>query len=289
MSGAPRDAAVIQQIRNIVPELTPAMARVARVIIADPKQAASSSITALATRAETSATAVTRFATRLGYTGFPALRSAIAVDTGRGVQSGWERDIGLAISPTDLPAEVLDILAGTQARALRDAVRLIDVPAVEAAATAIAQARRVHVHADWADAIPANELYLRLLRIGVPAWSLGSDLASLTAMTPLLGPGDAVIALNRSGSSQTLLEAVVRAGEQGATTIAIHGAPRSPLAKASMLPLFTGIQDGTVWTQYYSGRASDSLLGSLLWVLVAQQTTSHHDPIDALRGKDADS
>lgn len=286
MSGAPRDAAVLQQIRNTVPELNPAMARVARVILADPQQAASATITALATAAETSATAVTRFAARLGYAGYPALRSAIAMDTGRGVQSGWERDIGLAISPTDPAAEVLDILAGTQARALRDAVRLIDVSAVQSAASAIAGAQRVHIHADWADAVPAEEMYLRLLRIGIPIWSLGSDLASLSAMTPLLSPGDVAIALNRSGSSQALLDAVSRAGEQGATTIAIHGDPRSPLAEASTIPLFTGIQDGTVWTQYYAGRASDSLLGSLLWVLVAQQTPSRNDPIDVLRGEE---
>ena len=34
--------------------------------------------------------------------------------------------------------------------------------------------------------------------------------------------------------------------------------------------MFTGIRNGEVWTHYYSGRASDTLVTSLLWVLVAQ-------------------
>ena len=39
------------------------------------------------------------------------------------------------------------------------------------------------------------------------------------------------------------------------------------------IPLFTGIRNGSVWTQYFAGRASDTLVSSLLWVLVAQRRT----------------
>ena len=81
----------------------------------------------MAARSGAAAATVSRLGTRLGYSGFPAFRSAIALDNGRTTQSGWERDIGSAISPADSPDDVLDILAGTAARSLRDAADAIDV------------------------------------------------------------------------------------------------------------------------------------------------------------------
>ena len=40
--------------------------------------------------------------------------------------------------------------------------------------------------------------------------------------------------------------------------------------RGAEISVFTGIRNGEVWTHYYSGRASDTLVTSLLWVLVAQ-------------------
>ena len=94
-------------------------------------------------------TTVTRFAVMMGYSGYPALRGAIALDNGRSVQSGWEHDIGTEIRPDHAPDEVLGILAGTQARALRDSASVLDVDAIERAAAAVAEAGRVHLFAEW--------------------------------------------------------------------------------------------------------------------------------------------
>lgn len=96
---SPRPA--LQELREILPDLNRTMRRVAEEILADPVGAGSTSITALATRAEAAPATVSRLASRLGYTGFPALRSAIAVENGRNAQSGWERDIGTSIAPED--------------------------------------------------------------------------------------------------------------------------------------------------------------------------------------------
>ena len=65
--------------------------------------------------ATTSAATVTRLSTHLGFEGYPALRAALAMEVGRGLEAGWASDIGLAIGPADPPEQVLNVLASTQA------------------------------------------------------------------------------------------------------------------------------------------------------------------------------
>jgi len=264
----------LQTLRDAAPTLNPTMQRVAEVILTDPLAAGSSSITALARRAEAAPASVSRLAARLGYAGFPALRSAIALENGRNAQSGWERDIGSAITPSDSPSDVLDILAGTAARALRDAVAGIDVGAVERAGAVIARAQRVHLYGEWGDSVALRELHMRLQRIGVAAWFLDGGPTTLHAISNTMSDRDAVVVLNRSGTDDVTTRLLHDAHARGAATVAVHGAPGSPVSRAADISIFTGIRNGEVWTHYYSGRASDTLVTSLLWVLVAQQRSA---------------
>lgn len=270
----PSPGPALRALRDAVPELNPTMRRVAEVILADPLAAGSSSITALAAQAGAAPASVSRLATRLGYTGFPALRSAIALENGRNAQSGWERDIGGAITPHDSPADVLDILAGTAARALRDAVAGIDIDAVDQAASVIARAERVHLYGEWGDSVALRELQMRLQRIGVAAWFLDGGPVTVRSVCNTLTSKDVVVVLNRSGTGGVSAGLLGDAHARGASTVSIHGAPGSPVDDGADVSIFTGIRNGEVWTHYYSGRASDTLVTSLLWVLVAQRRSA---------------
>ena len=269
--GAPQSP--LRRIADVLPSLNPTMSRVAEAVLEDPAVSGMESITALAERAGASATTVTRFAVMMGYSGYPALRGAIALDNGRSVQSGWEHDIGTEIRPDHAPDDVLGILAGTQARALRDSASVLDVDAIERAAAAVAEAGRVHLFAEWGDIPAMRELHMRLLRIGVPAWFHESPQEAGLAVSTLLREGDVLLLGNRSGESDAAVTLAKTMRETAGTTIALHGDPGSRLARTVHIPLFTGIRNGSVWTQYFAGRASDTLVSSLLWVLVAQRRT----------------
>jgi DNA-binding MurR/RpiR family transcriptional regulator len=173
-------------------------------------------------------------------------------------------------APEDSPRAVLDVLAGTAASALRTSSAELDLDQVARAAEAIARADHVHLHGEWGDGIPARELYLRLLRIGVPAWIHDGGSTTLAAVRNTLGARDVVLVLNRSGDAPDDLAFVERSREQGATTIAVHGAPDSPLAATVEISVFTGVRNGGQWTQNFAGRTSDMLATSLIWLLVAQ-------------------
>lgn len=263
--------APLKSIKDLLPELAGASRRVAELILEQPDLAGRSSITSLAAAAETSPATLTRLAAALGYEGFPALRAAIATDHGRDLQAGWEADIGTTITPTDPPGRVLDVLAGTHAQALRAAVAAIDLDVAGRLADLIVDAGRIAIFGEWGDAIPAEELQIRLLRIGRPAWFHSGYQEALVAAR-LLGPGDVALAISRSGEHRDGVRFLSRAAEAGATAAVITGATSSTMARRAELVIDTGIRDGPDWTGYFAGRATDTLAAGLIFVLVAQRT-----------------
>jgi len=74
--GAPVDLVV--RIRALLPSLTPAEQRVARLAVSDPGRAARWTISEYAERAQTSGTAIIGFCRVIGLDGYPALRIALA-------------------------------------------------------------------------------------------------------------------------------------------------------------------------------------------------------------------
>lgn len=281
MTPPPPDVSALQLLRESLPELNPTMRAVAEELLADPLRAGGTSITRIATSAGASPAAVSRLAKRLGFSGFPALRSAIALDNGRTRQSGWEQDIGTAISPEDPSRRVLDTLAGTAARSLREAVDVLDVDRFEQAAARIAAADKVHLYGDWGDSIALRELQMRLLRIGVSAWFHEAGHTTLRLVATTLTARDAVVVLGRSGRDEQAAGFLRDAAAAGAATIALHGDAASPIASQAELALYTGVRNGSVWTQYYAGRVSDVLATSFLWLLVAQRRSADPATHDA--------
>ena len=263
-----------QLVRRALPELNGAMQRVAEQILANPDEVARGSITKLAEAAQTSAATVTRLSTHLGFAGYPALRAALAMEIGRGLEAGWASDIGLAIGPADPPEQVLNVLASTQANALRNALATIDLAAATRVADSIAGSRRTHIYGEWGDAIPARELYIRLLRIGIPVWFFDGPQSAQIA-GGLLGPGDVALVVTRSGIDPTTLEFIKRSQSEGALTVAITGVVDSPIGRLADIVFDTGTPVGGTWTEFFAGRASDTLTAGLLFVLVAQRVPDH--------------
>ncbi|MEV8434696.1 MurR/RpiR family transcriptional regulator (plasmid) [Streptomyces sp. HUAS 31] len=264
------EASPLELLRTSLPHLTGAKLRVAEVILRDPAVVGRSSITWLAGEAHTSAATITRLSTALGFDGFPELRAALAREHGRGVQAGWEKDIGSAITPDDPADKVLSTLAANQFSAARNAMAAVDLDAMARVADRIVSAQRVQLFGEWGDAPPAQELYLRLFRIGIPVWyDEGAYFAQVGAS--LLAPGDVALVISRSGESPIAMKFVEVAREHGALTALVTGDPHSSLAAEVDEALHTGTGVGGSWTDYFAGRSSDSLVGALLWALVAQR------------------
>lgn len=266
-------------LAEALPRYSDATLRVARVILDDPDAAGRASISALAARAAASPATVTRLAASLGFAGFPELRAAIATENGRGAQAGWESEIGADIAVTDGPREVLAALARRQFEALRAAEARLDLERVADVADRIAAARRVHLYGEWGDAVPTQELAMRLLRIGIPAWFHDGEQSARVALG-LLAAGDVAVVVARGDGHAAAARFLGDARRVGAFAALVTGAPDSAAARAADAVLYTGTPEGEHWLDFFAGRASDTLVTSLLWVLVAQRLP---DPVAAVR------
>lgn len=267
---------VLARLREQAGSSTGASARIASIVIESTAEVANMSVTELAESANTTPGTVSRFARAMGYDGFPALRAAVATEHGRALEAGWVADVGNEITPEDPIDKVVGTLANAQMRAVRAAMKAIDLDAAERLAARIAVAERVLLVGEWGDNVPAGELQKRLFRIGVPVWvHEGGYEARLAAR--LLRAGDVALIFSHNGLHPDAENIFEEAQIRGALTALLTGDPRCELASHAEIVIDSGTPHGSTWTEHFAGRAGDALAAGVLWVLVAQRVTVSED------------
>jgi DNA-binding MurR/RpiR family transcriptional regulator len=256
------------RVHGLLPSLSPAQARVAQEVLRDPAGVASSTIGELAARCGTSLPSVTRFCVALGLTGYAELRLALAAECGR--STGWQRGTGSEVGPGDSLDDVLRTLLSADTRALEDTVAELDVRALAEAVHAVSDARRIDLYAVGGSASVAEDLRLRLHRVGRGA-NCWSDVHNALTSASLLGCGDVAVGISHSGETAEVLEPLDRAGRQGARTVAVTNYPRSPLAQAADIVLVTAARDITFRTGGLAGRHAQMIVLDALYLGVAQR------------------
>src|SRR4051812_48283917 len=218
--GPPEELGVLARLGQVRPELTGALAQVAEVVLSDPSGASRATITELAERVGTSPGTITRFCRALGYGGYQELRVALAEEAGRAAQGRWNTDIGREIHEADSLKQVLQVILTADVRALQETADQLDLDAVDACVRALVKARQAHYFGTGTSGATADELRLRLHRIGVPSWSWNDIHNGLTAAA-LLDERDVAIGFSESGQIKETVEFLAEARRHGATTVAI--------------------------------------------------------------------
>ncbi|MBU8855923.1 MULTISPECIES: MurR/RpiR family transcriptional regulator [unclassified Micromonospora] len=262
---------VLARVRAGTGELTGALRRVAEHVLSDPEAAARATIVELAERSGTSPATITRFCRAMGFEGYADLRLGIAAETGRARSAGWTVDIGREIQPGDPLSRVLDQIMAADTRAMHDTAALLDLHEVERAAVAIAGASRVNIFGASGSALVGEEMQFSLHRIGVAAWAW-SDVHEGLASAALLGAGDVALGISHTGQTRETIELLAEAGSRGATTVALTGFPRSPLAELADIVLVTASQATTFRPDALSARHPQLVVLDLLYIAVAQRT-----------------
>jgi len=252
----------------MLPELRPAERRIADAVLEDPAAVARKSITALAERCNTSATTVVRFAKHLGFAGYPQLRLALAKDAGLEEGRTAREPLSGVLTPTDSLNETVAKIGYADARAVEDTATSLDMGALEKAATAIVNARRVDLVGIGASAIPVLDLDQKLSRLGLATSRYPDRHAAMTGVS-LRGPEDVVIGVSHSGSTVDVIAPIELARRQGATTIAITNHPGSKLAEGADIALITASRETTFRSGAMASRIAQLLIVDCVFVAVA--------------------
>ena len=259
------------RIRSLLPSLAPAERRVAERVLADPGSVAASTITSLAHECATSETTVIRFCRAVGFTGYPALRLALAAEIGRGGSATGTRELSADIVADDDLDAVVAKIAFADARAVEETADQLDLTALHAVIDALVAAPRVDVYGVGASGFVALDLQQKLHRIGRVAFAWPDPHMALTSAA-LLTPGDVVVAISHSGATRDTLDALAVARRSGATTVAITNFPRSPLATGSDHVLTTAARETTFRSGATASRLAQLTVIDCVFVGLAQRT-----------------
>jgi DNA-binding MurR/RpiR family transcriptional regulator len=259
---------LIVHVTGLLPSLSPAEQRVARLVTADPAAAARQTITELASAAGTSEATVIRFCRSVGMAGYPQLRIRLAAEAARRVEPPDARVVGGDIPPGADMAQIIATIAFNDARAVEETADQLDVAACERAVAALHAAGRIDVFGVGASGFVAADFQQKLHRIGRTAYYWPDTHSALTSAA-LLGKGDVAVGISHTGATSDCIDVLAEAQARGATTIALTNFPRSPIAEVADLVLTTAARETTFRSGAMASRLAQLTVIDCLFVAVA--------------------
>lgn len=266
------DGATTVRIRALMPAMAPAVRRVAQRVLDDPAAVAASTIGTLAADCGTSETTVVRFCRAVGFTGYPALRLALAAELGRAEGgAGLARVVSSDIGPGDDLDQVVEKIAFADARAVEETAQQLDLNALHRVIEALVAARRIDIYGVGASAFVGLDLQQKLHRIGLVAFAWVDPHVALTSAA-LLSPGDVAVGISHSGATEDTVDALAQARANGVATIAVTNFPRSALALIADHVLTTAARETTFRSGATASRLAQLTVVDCIFVGVAQRT-----------------
>ncbi|MFF2632769.1 MurR/RpiR family transcriptional regulator [Microbacterium sp. NPDC058021] len=262
---------VFVSLRQRMPSLSKAERRIAEVILDRPSIVVESSITRLAALAGTSPASVARFCRAVGFDGYKDFRMAIAAADSR-EQAARElfRVADAEIEANDSALDVVTKVAYQEARAIEETARGLDLDALDAVVDAIRGATRLDVFGAGSSGLTAQDLQLKLHRVGVPTFCWSDAHLALTSFA-LTGPGGVAIAVTHTGQTLEANQVLAVARERGATTVAITNHPDSPIADVADHLLVTSARESRYRTGAMSSRLAQMAIVDFVVVRLLQR------------------
>jgi DNA-binding MurR/RpiR family transcriptional regulator len=254
VSATSEPGGLIVHISGLLPSLSPAEQRVARLVVADPADAARRTITDLAKSAETSEATVIRFCRSVGMEGYPQLRIRLAAEAARRVEPPDARVVGGDIPPGADFAQIIATIAFNDARAVEETAEQLDPAVCEQVVDAINAAGRIDIYGAGASGFVASDFQQKLHRIGRTAFYWPDVHTALTSAA-LLGKGDVAVGISHTGTTSDVVEVLEQARARGATTVALTNFPRSAITEVADFVLTTAARE----TTYRSGATASRL------------------------------
>lgn len=229
-------SSVLQTIRNRMDSFSKGQKRIAAYILSDYDKAAFMTAAKLGKTAQVSESTVVRFATELGYGGYPAMQKALQ-ELIRGRLTSVQR-----IHASESTVEGTDILSSVMHRdmeSIHGTIEQVDRGAFANVVEQLMQAEHIYILGVRSSAFLAGYLnfYLHLIMDNVTLVQ-NSAAGEIYEQMVHIGPNDVLLAISFPRYSNMVIHAVDLAYERGAAVIAITDNTLSPLMPYATDSLF---------------------------------------------------
>ena len=205
-------------IRSFLPDLPSAERKAAEYVLAEPRNVIHYNITELARRCGVSQAVIVRLCHRLGMKGFPEFKLRLSQDVFRISDERFLPDLELE---SDMePALVVKGVIGGIHRSMDRLETLCDVHLLSRAAELIRKARLTSIFGIGASGLAAQDLYQKLIRIGLPCANTQDSHLQITAACNL-NPGDTAFIVSYSGETPGMISCAEWARKAGASIITL--------------------------------------------------------------------
>lgn len=234
---------VLQLIARRLPYLNPALRRVGEFILERPETAKTMTITQLAAACDVAESTVSRFVREIGLERYQALRLGIAEAVllsrnGEPEAAPGRGYVYEGITRNDSSVAIIDKIARSSHGVLRRTAAGLDAVAIEQAVDLIDAAGLLIFVCQGSSSVAADNATMRFTRAGKKCLLFHDQ--SLQVMTATIAtPGDVVVGISESGETTPVVEALERACENGAATVAITSTEGSPITRHATVTLFT--------------------------------------------------
>ncbi|EKN3402161.1 MurR/RpiR family transcriptional regulator [Yersinia enterocolitica] len=255
------------RIRQLYPTLAQNDRKLADFLLTNPEQARHLSSQKLAQQTGVSQSAVVKFAQKLGYKGFPALKQALSE-----IVAAPEQAVTLhnQILSTDSLKTVSEKLLAEKAAALRATLDINSEQRLTDALDMLRSARRVILTGLGASGLVAKDLAYKLLKIGVMAVS-ETDMHAQLAAVQALDSRDLLLAISFSGERREINLAAEEAQRCGAKVLALTSFTPNSLQQRADHCLYTISEEPAIRSAAISSSTAQYALTDLLFMAMIQQ------------------
>lgn len=260
---------------------TPTMRRIAKVIRDNPAIVLEETISELAEACGTSVASIVRFCNVLGLSGYTELRMSLATELGKeAAQFGPGLTLGAEIARTDTLEEMAAKVASLEMLAIEETVSSLDFKTLERVVAALDQANRILLFGIGASHFVAQDLHQKLFGVGRNAFLMADAHEAWSAA--LLSPDHTVaIGFSHSGTTADTVQFLDLARQNGALTVAVTGAPESPLVRVAEERLVVHARESALRAGAMVSRIAHLVLVDCMFMGVARWR--YEETIDALK------
>lgn len=207
--------------------------------------------------------AIVRYAQKLGYKGYQAMKISIAQEA---IEP--EQQIYSHLTKGDTIPTIVDKIIDSNIQSLKDTSNVLNREHIDDAVNLILRCRRLLFFGVGGSGCIAMDGQHKFLKIGYLAMAFSdSNLQAMTAS--VLTPEDVVVAISHSGASKDILMALEIARNSGAKTIAITNYGRSPIVDSAEVVLFTSSNETAFNSDALSSRIAELTIIDMLYIGVS--------------------
>jgi len=247
------------KIQSVYDSLKSAERKAVEFLLNYPEVFSTSSIQDISIKADCSQATIIRIARKLGYSGYPDLKTSLLRSDDDKLKN--YKNISINDSIVSVSQKIFD----SSILAIQDTFVLLDKNQFEQSLNSLLKANTILLSGEGDASIAAHALFLKLCRLGIDVrFSYEYDVQLMSVSQ--LKVGDALLVISHSGQTFSTFNLVKCAKAQGATVIAITKYPYSPIGKNADFVLQVAVYVHDIMGEIISKRVTELCIVESLYV-----------------------